>query len=161
MFSNAECFAVKGEGAASPGGVRGGFGIGEERVKGPTIESGRVVKFALMPDRENANSILRGKEAVEGDVAGLAVGNHQLAQLSNDSAADQRMVCECVDGFADNDGGGCGGSRVVLGEKGERPLEVGERVFRIDDYYLRHGFGRVAFPFLASRSNQSCTSPAR
>ena len=112
-----------------------------------------------MPDRENANSILHGVEAVERDVARFAVGNYQLAQLSNHFASDQRMVCQCVDGFSDYAGRGCGGGRIVLGEKVERALEIRERVFRID--YLRYGFGRVAFPFLASRTNQSCTSSAR
>ena len=42
--------------------------------------------------------------------------------------------------------------RVVFGKEIEYALKIRERILRID--YLRHGLGRAAFRFLASRSSQ-------
>ena len=67
-----------------------------------------------MPYRENADQDLRGKKSIECNVAGFAVGNYELAQFSSHFAADQRMICQRVDGFADDAGRGGGCDRVML-----------------------------------------------
>ena len=87
----------------------------------------RIIKFALVPYRKDANSILRRQEAVKGDIAGLAVGNHELAQFTLDCAANQRVIGEGLDGLAYGVGSSQRGMRVLPGDEFERTLKVAER----------------------------------
>ena len=90
-----------------------------------------------MAYREYPNLILRRQELVERDVTGPAVGNDQLAQILFHAPADQGVARQRIDRFADHRSRSGAGTRIVLGKKFKRALEVAERVLRID--YLRHG----------------------
>jgi hypothetical protein len=65
----------------------------------------RVVQLALVTDREHANEIKVRKEPVEGDIATLAERNYQLANLSLDATADERVRRERGHGRLDGRGG--------------------------------------------------------
>lgn len=119
----------------------------------------RIIKFALVPYGKDANSIVRRQETVKSDVTGLAVGNHELAQFTLHDAADQRVIGEGINRFADCVGRNHRDMRIVRGDEFECTLKIGERGLRID--YLRHGRGRAALGLTASRPSQACTSSAR
>ncbi len=106
--------------------------------------SARKIQLALVPDRQYANHALLGQKAIERDIAGLSVGNDQLAYLTFDAPTDQRMIRKNLDGLTNSS---------------ECPLQIGERILCID--YLRHALGRTAFGLRARRSSQACTSSAR
>ncbi len=106
--------------------------------------SAREIQLALVPDRQYANHALLGQKAIERDIAGLSVGNDQLAYLTFDAPTDQRMIRKNLDGLTNSS---------------ECPLQIGERILCID--YLRHALGRTAFGLRARRSSQACTSSAR
>lgn len=120
--------------------------------------SGRVIELALVANGENADLFPRRQEPVEGDVPGAAEGDDQFPDVALDRPPDQGMVRQHLHGFANRRGGIRGRGDVMLCKEPERAFEIGERVGRID--YLRQGFGREAFGFLASRSSQACTSSA-
>lgn len=90
-----------------------------------------------MAYREYADLILRRRKLVERNVAGPAVGDHQLAQFPCKATPDQGMARKRVDRFADGCGRNGGDTRIRFGEKLESALEVFERPSRVD--YLRHG----------------------
>ena len=112
-----------------------------------------------MAQREYANFVTLYVEAIERDVAGGSVRDDELAEISFDSATDERMIRKILDGRSDGKRRRQGGIGIVGSHEFERVLEIDERACRID--YLRHGFGRgLATPW-ASRSTQACTSSAR
>lgn len=77
---------------------------------------------------QDANLVLRGHEAVERNISGSAVGDHQLAKVPFDPLAHQGMARHGVNGVADGRAGSGGNVRIVFGQELERSLEVRERV---------------------------------
>ena len=92
-----------------------------------------------MAQCENSNLIEWHDEAVERDVAGLSVGNDQLADLPLHTPPDERVCREVVDCRAD--GADCGnrGAGIRFPEDAEDALDVLQRPSGID--YRWHGFG--------------------
>ena len=119
----------------------------------------RIVQLALMANRQHANDVEVGDEAVEGDVAAFAERDYKLSNFALDAPTDQRIGGKCR--HRRPDGRGCieSGRRVVLSEKFKRALEMRKRTGGIN--YRRHALGRGAFFPFARRSSQACTSSAR
>ena len=60
--------------------------------------SRRKAQLPLMPQSEDANLVTRHHEAIQGHVARLAIGNHELADLTVYPATEQRVCSEIFDG---------------------------------------------------------------
>lgn len=60
-----------------------------------------VIQFALVANRKYANLIACWNKTIERDVAGMAVRDHQLAQLAAYFPTDQWMTRKYIDSFAD------------------------------------------------------------
>jgi hypothetical protein len=71
---------------------------------------------------------LLGQKAIERDIAGLSVGNNQLAYLTFDAPTDQRVMRKNLDGFTNSNSRIRCGRRIVLCQKRECPLQIGECV---------------------------------
>jgi uncharacterized delta-60 repeat protein len=115
--------------------------------------SARIVQLALMAQRQHADLVPRRNEPVERDVSRPPERDHQLTKPIATDSPDQRMRRKHLDRRRDRP---CRrGSRlgVVLREEGERALEVGQRVRRVD--YPRHGLGRAGLWPCASRAIQA------
>lgn len=54
----------------------------------------RVVQLALVANREHAHDIKVGDEPIQGYVAALAEGDHELSNLTRDAPPDQRVSRE-------------------------------------------------------------------
>jgi hypothetical protein len=80
--------------------------------------------FALVSNGENAHLIAANDESVERHVAGVAVGNHELADVTSHAPAEQRMCGECVDCRLDRRDCFQGGLWVVFSEELKGTLEV-------------------------------------
>lgn len=112
-----------------------------------------------MPYRQDADLLTRWHEAVQRDEPGLPVRDDELADV-----AVQATACE---GMVDEQGGGGTSRRDAPVQRAEicPPqdleclLEMIEGARCVD--YRRHGLGRTASGFVASRSIQACTSSAR
>ena len=63
-----------------------------------------VVQLALAANCENADDIEVREESVEGDIAALTERNHELANLSLDAPADERVRRKGGDGRLDGGG---------------------------------------------------------
>lgn len=113
-------------------------------MSGAACRSVPITDFALVADTQQPDNFPHGVEAVQGDVAGGAAQNHQLAQLALHAAADERMVGEDFDRSGHAPHGGWGRLGGLLQQKIGQPLEIGERLGGVD--YLRHftGLGRFA-----------------
>ena len=61
----------------------------------------RVAGLTLVPYGEDENCVLFRLMAIQGEVTGLAAGNHQLSQAMFDWPADQRMISENLHRFRD------------------------------------------------------------
>jgi len=121
--------------------------------------SAQEIQLALVPDRQYANYALLGQKAIERDIAGLSVGNDQLAYFTFDAPTDQRVIRKNLDGFTNSNSRIPCCRRIVRCQKRECPLQISERILCVD--YLRHALGRAAFGLRARRSSQACTSSAR
>mgnify|MGYP001588917261 FL=1 len=88
----------------------------------------RIIQLALMPQGQNTDLILLGQETIQRDVAGLAIGDDQLANLPMNAPSDQRMAGQGFNGMADRGGGSRRRPRIMLSQKIERAFEGGKRV---------------------------------
>ena len=85
---------------------------------------------------------MRDYEPVQRDVPRLAVGNHELPNITVYAPPEQRVRSQGLDGGADSRGRRDCHVRVLACQELESALEVGQYPRRID--YRRHGFGRAA-----------------
>lgn len=93
-----------------------------------------------MPNGEYPHLVVEHGEAVQGDVAGGPIGDHQFTQLTFDATPQQWMLTERLNGGADRARCGDRGLR-ILGEKMLKDaLDMLDGARGID--YFRHGFGR-------------------
>ena len=86
-----------------------------------------VADFPLVADGEDADPVLPGEVSIECDVARATERNHQLPEISLDTATDKRVLAQCFDSIPDRFHCVRGDARIVLGEKFERPLDIAER----------------------------------
>jgi hypothetical protein len=73
---------------------------------------------------EDANLIAPDEKSVESHMAGVAVGNHELADVTSYAPAEQGMCGECVDCRLDRRHCFQGGLWVVFSEELKGALEV-------------------------------------
>ena len=111
-----------------------------------------------MPYSKYADLISCGNDAVQGDVSGLAERDHKLPNLALDPASCEWVQRQHFDRAANCRTGRTCRGRIARGQEAEHALQIVERTRRID--YLRHAFGRGAFPSVARRSIQAWTSRA-
>ena len=97
-----------------------------------------------MANAENPNHVGLRIVTVERQVPGCAVGDHQLAAMRIHPAADLRMRGEHRHGGPDLGERGAGGFRGSREKKLDDPIEVRERLARIDYPRQRTGSGRRA-----------------
>jgi hypothetical protein len=75
--------------------------------------------------REQEDDVFRFDNVVEGNVAALASGYHQLSQAVFGGPTDRRMAfknLQCVENQGDC---GVGGDQIIASEKLEYPVEIG------------------------------------
>lgn len=81
-----------------------------------------------MSEGEDTNLVACRKEAIQREIAGFPVGDHELAQLTLNGPSDHRVVLQQLDG-ASNGYDSCFGSvGVLVDEKLEESLEIRERI---------------------------------
>jgi hypothetical protein len=97
--------------------------------------------FPLVPERQDPDLVLRHDEAIQGDVAGLAVRDHQFPDVAREPAAEQGMESEDPHGRTHGLGGRKRGVRILARKQLEGSLQVREGARRMD--YRRHGLGRA------------------
>lgn len=124
----------------------------EIRSKGCNRISGRIIQLVLVADGQGADEILIWQEAIQRNVAGLAVGDHQFTDFTLDTSANEGVACQGFDRMANGSRRGAGGVQIMVREESERAFKIGERVPRIN---LCHGLGRAALGLRASRSSQA------
>lgn len=92
-----------------------------------------IARLPLVPDGEDFDPIRAWRHAVERDVSGPAVGDHQFAQRTANRTPDVRMTLEDPDrvenhlACIDRSGGIRGGDEV------KEPVEIGKRVRGVGD----------------------------
>ena len=91
-----------------------------------------------MPHGQDKHGVLRLFVAIQGQIAGLTAGNHQLPQSLLDRTAYEWMVCEDSNRFRDQPHRFRGGQRMLLAKKIREPFKISERAPRID--YARQDF---------------------
>lgn len=106
-----------------------------------------------MPYREDSYFVLPHEEAIQRDIAGCAVGDHQLADVPMDASTEQRVCAEVVNRGADRIRSGNCSLGVFTAQELECPLQVIQRACRVD--YRRQGFGRSVAAPRANRSIQA------
>ncbi len=111
------------------------------------------VQLALVADGQDTDFIPGRDEAIQRNVAGSAVGDHELAQFALCLPSDEGMLRQQLDGRAYRRCRIQVRGRILCGRKLEGALEVGKRIGRVD--YLRQGFGRADFLPAARRSTQA------
>src|SRR5690242_14854779 len=108
----------------------------------PSVTSGSllVIDFALVAYRQHRHLVVDFVVVVESEVAGLAAGDHQLAQTRFHGTADQRVLVEHADGTLDQLRRAR--SRLL------QPLEVGEGTRGVVHRILTGSGGAGFFPAL-------------
>ncbi len=86
-----------------------------------------VARFQLMANCQYQHGVIRRHPTILSHVAELATGKEQFPAPILGHAAQQRMVCEQIEGAPNTDNPLACELGVVFGEKIEEPLEVGER----------------------------------
>jgi hypothetical protein len=131
-----------------------------------------VTRLALMPDGKDLDALPSGRHAVQRNVPGTPVRDHELPQASLDGAADVRVTFEDRHGVHDHRCCGDRSVRVLGSEEIEAPIEVGHGPRAVGDggqrrldqrYRLRArltGFGRCADRPAARATMYACTSSA-
>src|ERR1700733_11231076 len=92
-----------------------------------------ITRFELMSNGENQHRVLGWQPAIFGYVAKLAARQDQLPAPVLHFTAEQRMVCKQLEGSPDADDPLTRVLRIVVCEKVEKPLEIGERSSRYLD----------------------------
>lgn len=101
-----------------------------------------------MPNREDPDLGPGCHESIEGDIAGPAERDHELAQLALDDAPDERVMSQELDGFPNRRGRRPSRTGLLGCQMREGTFQVREGVRCVD--YLRQGLGR-RLPFPAAR----------
>src|SRR5258708_1607458 len=115
-----------------------------------TKVSPRVTGFTRVPNAQDADDAGLGLETVEGQIPARASGNHELPKVYFDWAAELGVPPEHLDALEDSQRGY--GSRLgVSAQEIAQPLEVSERLGRVDYLRQRIGFGlRAVLPLTLS-----------
>ena len=98
-----------------------------------------------MADGQDQDGVLIRLEAVEGDIAGLASRNHKFSEPMLDGTANQLMTFQHGNGFLDQPHRLCGGGRIDLDQEIGKSLEIGQRLFRVDQPRQDFAFGLLGF----------------
>lgn len=85
-----------------------------------------------MSHSENQNGVMRYLVAVQCQIAGLSARDDQLANIVFDRPAHERMVRKDIDRLDDQLRGRMRGIRIACAQEIGEPIEVGQRVSRID-----------------------------
>jgi len=91
---------------------------------------GQIPELSLASDGEHAHRIAWNDESIESEAFGLPVRDDELANLSVDAAANQRMCGKVIDGGDDRTYGALDRLGLLRAEKLECALEVIERARR-------------------------------
>lgn len=106
-----------------------------------------IAGFALMPNSQNQHGVMRFLVAVQSDVASPAPRDNQLSQLVFGGAPNQWMILENLHRFRDEFNRFQSRGRVCFEEEICEPLQVGERLRRINQLRQDLAFGlRAALP---------------
>ena len=106
-----------------------------------------ITRFELMSNGKDQHRILGSQPAIFGYVAKLAARQDQLPAPVLRFAAQQRMVCKQLEGSPNADHPLTRELRIVVCEKIEKPLEIGERSSRyLDARHARARGRRTDFP---------------
>jgi hypothetical protein len=98
-----------------------------------------VTRLALMPDGEELDVVPAEPRAVQRDVPGTAVRDHELPQASPDGPADVRVTLEDRDGVDDHRCGGDRSVRILDREEIDESIEVGQGPRAVGDSGQRRG----------------------
>ncbi len=110
-----------------------------------TLALAPIPRFTLMTDGEDQNDVLIRLDAVEGDIAGLASRNHKFSEPMLDGTANQWMTFQHGNCFLDQPNRLRRGGRIDLDQEVGKSLEIGQRLFRVDQPRQDFAFGLPGF----------------